>query len=163
MNLQHYGTFRQFYLRLVCVGVCTHHPENETLVKEMLVQILFVLLGVFYTCYIICIGLSWCIVFVSECQVVYYLQILYPLCKIATIHQVTTCIVSPVLIIRHFNYHPSISESSVLVVSRWLWPGNRTCLEVASTVVTWWILAFLRSDLRLVSVGGMLWTWLRKT
>ena len=32
--------------------------------------------------------------------------------------------------------------SSVLVVSRWLWPGNRTFLEVASMVVTWWIGAF---------------------
>ena len=36
--------------------------------------------------------------------------------------------------------------SSVLVVSRRLWPGNRTFLEMASMVVTWWILAFLRSD-----------------
>ena len=32
--------------------------------------------------------------------------------------------------------------SSAPVVSRWLWPGNRTCLEVASMVVIWWILAF---------------------
>ena len=32
--------------------------------------------------------------------------------------------------------------SSVPVVSRWLWPGNRTFLVVASTVVTWWIVAF---------------------
>ena len=31
--------------------------------------------------------------------------------------------------------------SSVLVVSRWLWPGNRTFLEVASMVVTWWMVA----------------------
>ena len=35
--------------------------------------------------------------------------------------------------------------SSVPVVSKWLWPGNRTFLEVASMVVTWWIVAFLRS------------------
>ena len=29
------------------------------------------------------------------------------------------------------------------MVSRWLWPGNRTFLEVASMVViTWWIVAF---------------------
>ena len=34
-------------------------------------------------------------------------------------------------------------ESSVPVVSRWLWPENRTFWEVASTVVTWWIVAFL--------------------
>ena len=37
-------------------------------------------------------------------------------------------------------------RSSVLVVRRWLLPGNRTLLEVASMVVTWLIVAFLRSD-----------------
>ena len=31
------------------------------------------------------------------------------------------------------------------MVGRWLWPGNRTFLEVASLVVTWWIAAFLCS------------------
>ena len=31
------------------------------------------------------------------------------------------------------------------MVSRWLWPGNRAFLEVASMVITWWIVAFLRS------------------
>ena len=36
-------------------------------------------------------------------------------------------------------------RSSVPVVSRWLWPGNRTFLEVASMVATWWLVAFLRS------------------
>ena len=36
--------------------------------------------------------------------------------------------------------------SSVPVVSRWLWSGNRTFLKVASMEVTWWILAFLRSN-----------------
>ena len=53
----------------------------------------------------------------------------------------------------HFNYHPcSCSgdnqsvESSVPVVNRLLWPGNRTFLEVASMVVTWWIVAFLHSE-----------------
>ena len=35
--------------------------------------------------------------------------------------------------------------SSVPVVSRWLWPGNGTFLEVASVVVTWWRVAFLHS------------------
>ena len=30
-----------------------------------------------------------------------------------------------------------------VVVSRWLWPENRTFLEVDSMVVTWWIVAFL--------------------
>ena len=49
----------------------------------------------------------------------------------------------------HFNYHPCWCSgdsqsvgSSALVVSRWLWPGNRTLLEVASMVVTWWIVGF---------------------
>ena len=28
----------------------------------------------------------------------------------------------------------------------WLWPGNRTFLKVASMLVTWWIVAFLRSE-----------------
>ena len=31
------------------------------------------------------------------------------------------------------------------MVSRWLEPGNRTFLEVASMIVTWWIVPFLRS------------------
>ena len=46
----------------------------------------------------------------------------------------------------HFNYHPHWSlgdnqsiRSSAPVVSRCLWPGNKTFLEVASMVVTWWI------------------------
>ena len=34
-----------------------------------------------------------------------------------------------------------------MVVSRWIGPGNRTFLEVASKVVTWWIVAFLSSDI----------------
>ena len=29
------------------------------------------------------------------------------------------------------------------MVSRWLWPGNRTFLEAANMAVTWWIVAFL--------------------
>ena len=47
---------------------------------------------------------------------------------------------------RHFDYFPSASESegsSAPVVRRLLKPGNRTFLEVASMVVTWWIVAFL--------------------
>ena len=40
--------------------------------------------------------------------------------------------------------HSQNVESSATVVSRWLWPGNRTFLEVASIVVSWWIVAFLR-------------------
>ena len=40
---------------------------------------------------------------------------------------------------------PASKGSSVLVVNRWLWPANNTFLEVASMVVTWWIVAFLYS------------------
>ena len=55
---------------------------------------------------------------------------------------------------RHFDHCPSGSEGdnqivglSIPVVSSWLGPGNRTILEVASMVVTSWIVAFLRSVL----------------
>ena len=44
-------------------------------------------------------------------------------------------------------------RSSAPVVSRWFWPGNRTFLELASMVVTRWIVAFLRC----VSSGKRLW------
>ena len=42
--------------------------------------------------------------------------------------------------------------SSAPVASRWLGSGNRTFLEVASMVVTWWInlVVFLHSDCCLV-------------
>ena len=50
---------------------------------------------------------------------------------------------------RHFYYCLSTSKgdnqsvgSSVSVVSRWLWPGTKTFLVVASMVVTWWIVDF---------------------
>ena len=49
----------------------------------------------------------------------------------------------------HFNYHPCWRSgddqrvrSSAPVATRWLQPGNRTFLEVASMVVSWWIVAF---------------------
>ena len=52
----------------------------------------------------------------------------------------------------HFDYHPcwcsgenQSVESSLPVVSRWLWPGNRIFLKVASMVVTWYHSHFLRS------------------
>ena len=47
-----------------------------------------------------------------------------------------------------FKYRPCKNQSvgsSAPVVSRWLWPGNRTLLEVASMVVSWWLVAFLPS------------------
>ena len=44
------------------------------------------------------------------------------------------------------DYYPHSSEgdnqnegSSVPVVCRWVWPGNKTFLEVSSMVVTWWL------------------------
>ena len=45
---------------------------------------------------------------------------------------------------RHSPLHKK-PLSSVPVVSRWLWRGNCTTLEVISMVVKWWIVAFLRS------------------
>ena len=71
---------------------------------------------------------------------------------------ITTC-QPPVLITRHLNYRLSASEgdnkseaSSVPVVSRWLWPGNKIFLEVYSMVITWWIMAFLHSVRLAVSI-----------
>ena len=57
----------------------------------------------------------------------------------------------------HFSYYPcwplgdncSIG-SSAPVGSRWLWPVNRTLLDVDSMVVSWWIVAFLRCVTSLV-------------
>ena len=42
----------------------------------------------------------------------------------------------------HWRSGDNQCGSSVPVVSRWLWPGNRTFLEVASMVVTWGIVDF---------------------
>ena len=45
---------------------------------------------------------------------------------------------------RHLNQGDNLSVgSSAPVVSRWLWSGNETFLEVDSMVVRWWIVAFL--------------------
>ena len=52
--------------------------------------------------------------------------------------------------------------SSVLVVSRWLWPGNRTLLEKASMVVTWWIVACLFSVLFMTNMYYQ-WTVFKDT
>ena len=73
----------------------------------------------------------------------------------ATIHQVTTMLSSSnnVLFPGH-NHLPTTStddpsltatQAIIKVSGRqywWLRPGNMTFLEVASTVVTWWIVAF---------------------
>ena len=52
----------------------------------------------------------------------------------------------------HFKYNPCWRSgdnqsvwSSAPEVSRWLWPGNSSFLEVASIVGNWWIVAFLCS------------------
>ena len=58
-------------------------------------------------------------------------------------HLLTTSTDDPTLVIAQAS---AIEGPSVPVVSRWLGPGNRTCLEAASMVVTWWIVAFLHSD-----------------
>ena len=57
-------------------------------------------------------------------------------------HLLTTSIDDPTQII----VRVSVSEGlSVLVVIRWLLLRNRTFLEVANMVVTWWIVAFMHS------------------
>ena len=83
-------------------------------------------------------------------------------CAKATIHQATTLLATSKYVIFPGHNHLLTTStddpsphwcsgdnqsvgSSVLVVSRWLWPGNRTFLEVASMVVTCYIVAVLRS------------------
>ena len=62
-------------------------------------------------------------------------------------HLLTTGADDPTLYCLNAREGDNRSEgSSAPVVSRWLLPGDRTFLEVASMVVTWWIVAFLRSD-----------------
>ena len=89
-----------------------------------------------------------------------FCHILFPLRKMLTIHQVTTMLAtSKNALFPGYNHLLTTSTddptlwllpehqqgSSVPVVSRWLWPGNMTFLEVARMVIIWWILAFLRS------------------
>ena len=97
---------------------------------------------------------------ISQCN--HHIELLYywnPITVIAqknTIHQVTTMLASfkNVLFPGHnhqywwpdtliISWEPASEGSSVPMVSKWLWPGNRTFLEVASMVVTWRIVAFL--------------------
>ena len=79
--------------------------------------------------------------------------------KKATIHQVTTMLATSknVLFPGHYHLLTTGADDPSLWISperqqvkghqycRWLWPGNKTVLEVASMVVTWWIVAFLPS------------------
>ena len=77
--------------------------------------------------------------------------------KKATIHQLTAMLATSKNVLftghNHLRWWPDTliiarapaAGSAAPVVSRWLWPGNRTFLEVASMVATWWIVAFLRS------------------
>ena len=82
----------------------------------------------------------------------------------ATIHQVTTMLAtSKNVLFRGHNHHSNHRywwpfthwqsgdnqsvESSIPVVSRWLWPGNMAFLEVASMVVSWWAVDALPSDI----------------
>ena len=57
------------------------------------------------------------------------------------------------------RWHSGDNQSgglSVLVVSRWLWPENRT-LEVANMVVTWWIVAFFLHTLPLQTLKKIIY------
>ena len=56
-------------------------------------------------------------------------------------HLLTTGTDDPSLAGWRFGINQSVGLS-VPVVNRWLWPGNGSFLEVASMVVTWWIVAF---------------------
>ena len=73
----------------------------------------------------------------------------------ATIHQVTTMLATSknVLYPGHNHllttstYDPSLADTRAIIKVLdhqcwWLWPLNRTFLEVDSMVVTWWIVAF---------------------
>ena len=120
----------------------------------------------------------------------YHQSVKLSLCKKATICQVTTMLATSktvlfpghnyllttgtVLMIWHFNYHPHQCSgnnqsvtSSVPVVYIRLWPRNRTFLEEASMVVTWWIVAFSPSvyfcfsfiicPVKAISIGHVHW------
>ena len=70
---------------------------------------------------------------------------LTPLCKKATIHQVTTMIAISKNVLNPGHNHLLITGTDDLTL--WLlpkhqWSGNRIFLDVASMVVTWWIVAF---------------------
>ena len=58
-----------------------------------------------------------------------YFPLFTPICWTQRIKQECSCC---------FHFHSGLF-SSVLVVSRWLWPGNWILLKVASMVATWWI------------------------
>ena len=69
-----------------------------------------------------------------------------------------------VLMTLHFNHHPcwhsgdnQSAGSSLPGVSRWLWPGNKTFLDVASMVVTWWIVACLCTCILSVNICQLLY------
>ena len=81
-------------------------------------------------------------------------NVLYCDCAKNTIHQVTTMLATSknvlfpghnYLLTTGTHWRPGNIQSegsSVSVVSRRLWPGTRTYFEVASMVVTWWIVTF---------------------
>ena len=78
-------------------------------------------------------------------------EMAYALHKKDTILQVTTMLAtSKKSLFPGHNHWPLGDNQSVrslvLVVIRWLWPGSRILLEMASMVVSWWIVAFLCSD-----------------
>ena len=90
--------------------------------------------------------------------------------KKATIHQVTTMLATSKNVLSGHNHLLTTSvddqtiqlstehqrvKGSALVVSRWLWPGNRTFSEVDSMVVNLWIVAFWATII--VSVAAKIW------
>ena len=89
----------------------------------------------------------------------------------STIHQVTTMLATSKNVVFPGNNYllttgtddPSLAGAWAIIkmscyqypwlAGGWLWPGNRTFLEVASMVVTWWIVAFMRSDKLLIHLN----------
>ena len=66
--------------------------------------------------------------------------------SLPTNHQIRHCAPSKIGCQHGTRVDNQSVGSSVPVVNRWLGPGDRIFLEVASMVITQWIVAFLRSD-----------------
>ena len=122
----------------------------------------------------LCLGMTKQIV-QDDLKTIWLIPNLLTLPRKATIHQVTTMLATsknvlfpvitacypPILMTLHSDYHPrwcsgdnQSVRSSVKVVSTWLWSENRTFWEVASMVVTWWIVAFLGNVSQFMYTSG---------
>ena len=55
-------------------------------------------------------------------------------------------------IILTLDYTLQCAKKTLSIIAWWFWPGNRTFLEVASMVVTWWIVTFLCNEKTVLSI-----------